>query len=49
MQFLLITSKALLMACQQIVNCLVKNILQLEEASLARGPSSGESIINILN
>jgi cohesin loading factor subunit SCC2 len=36
-------SKALLMACQQIVDCLVENILRLEEASLARGPNSGES------
>ena len=34
-------SKALLTACQQIVDCLVENILRLEEASLARGPNSG--------
>jgi len=34
--------KALLTACQQIVNCLVENILQLEEASLARGPSGDQ-------
>lgn len=35
-------SKALLTACQQIVDCLVENILRLEEASLARGPNSGK-------
>lgn len=35
-------SKALLTACQQIVDCLVENILRLEEASLARGPVSGK-------
>ena len=31
--------KVLLTACQQIVDCLVENILRLEEASLARGPA----------
>ena len=31
--------RALLTACQQIVDCLVENILRLEEASLARTPS----------
>ncbi|XP_046458023.1 LOW QUALITY PROTEIN: nipped-B-like protein A [Daphnia pulex] len=36
-------SKALLMAYQKIVDCLVENILRLEEASLARGPSSAGS------
>lgn len=36
-------AKALLTACQQIVDCLVENILRLEEASLARGPISGKN------
>lgn len=34
-------SKPLLVACQQIVDCLVENILRLEEASLTRAPNSG--------
>jgi len=35
--------RALLTACQQIVDCLVENILRLEEASLARTPSFSEN------
>ena len=31
--------KVLLTVCQQIVDCLVENILRLEEAPLARGPA----------
>ncbi len=41
-------SKALLTACQQIVDCLVENILRLEEASLARGPNSGKNDVRLL-
>ena len=41
--------KVLLTACQQIVDCLVENVLRLEEASLSRGSNSGkiEYCINI--
>lgn len=41
-------SKALLTACQQIVDCLVENILRLEEASLARGPNSGKNDVKLV-
>ncbi len=36
-------SKALLTACQQIVDCLVENILRLEEASLSRVPNNSNN------
>jgi cohesin loading factor subunit SCC2 len=35
--------KVLLTACQQIVDCLVENVLRLEEASLSRGSNSGKT------